>query len=110
MALEVLATTAGVAVLMGVLPRALFALRLGRTEGLTEPVALALLLLAGLLAVAGAWLGHVPSVVANVAAVMACTAFLLLAERCQAIEAERSAIQARMRTVRPVRRLKAARR
>lgn len=105
--LEVLATTAGVAILMGVLPRALFALRLGRAEGIGQGTALALLLLAGLLAVVGAWLGDVPATVANVAAAAACASFLVLYERCQAIEAERSAIHAKLRTVRPTRRLRA---
>lgn len=101
MALEVLATTAGVAVLMAVLPRALFALRLGRTEGLGEGTALGLLLVAGLLAVFGAWAGHAPAFVANLAAAGSCAAFLALAERCKAIEAERTAIAARLRALRP---------
>lgn len=107
MALEVLATTAGVAILMAVLPRALFALRLGRTEGLSQPAALGLMLLAGLLAVYGAWRGHVAGFVANTAAAGACVAFLALEERCQAIQAERTAIAAKLRSVRPTRRARA---
>lgn len=101
MGFEVLATTAGVAVLMGVLPRALFALRLGRTEGLAPAHALALLVAAGALTVYGAWAGHLAATAANVAAAGACAGFLVLHERCRAIEDERSAIAARMRTVQP---------
>lgn len=108
MALEVLATTAGVAVLMAVLPRALFALRLGRAEGLGPEASLGLLLLTGSLAVLGGWLGSLPAVVANVAAAGTCAGFLVLHERCRAIEAERTAIAARMRSVKPTpRRLRA---
>jgi hypothetical protein len=107
MALEVLATTAGVAVLMGVLPRALFALRLGRIEGFGQGTALALMMASGLLTIYGAWAGHVPSFVANAAATGACVAYLSLFERCQQIQAERTAIKARLRHVRPVRRLRA---
>lgn len=106
MALEILATTAGVAVLMGVLPRALFALRLGRTEGLGQGTALALMMVTGLLAVYGAWVGNVPSFVANAAAAGASAAYLGLSERCEAIAAERHAIAAKMRTVRPTRRMR----
>ena len=106
MGFEVLVTTAGVAILMGVLPRALFALRLGRAEGLSQGIALALLVLAGALAVYGAWLADVPAAAANVAAAAACAAYLVLQERCQAIERERSAIHAKLRSVKPVRRLK----
>jgi hypothetical protein len=104
MAWDVLATTAGVAVLMAVLPRALFALRLGRTEGLTAATALGLMLGAGLLAVYGASVASLTAFVANVAAAATCAAFLVLSERCQHIQAERSAIAARMRAVRPTRR------
>lgn len=107
MGYEVLATTAGVAVLMGVLPRALFALRLGRTEGLQPATALGLLTVAGGLTVYGAWAGHLPAAVANLAGAGACAAFLVLHERCRAIEAERTAIAQHLRTVKPVRRLRA---
>lgn len=107
MALEVLATTAGVAVLMAVLPRALFALRLGRADELGEGAAFLLMLVAGGLAVLGAWLGHLPTVVANVAAAATCTAYVVLFERCRAIQAERRAIRARLGQVRPARRLRA---
>jgi hypothetical protein len=106
MALEVLATTAGVAVLMGVLPRALFALRLGRIEGLAPLTAMGLLLLTGLLAVYGAWAGNVAAVVANVAAAATCASFLWLHDRCHAIQAERRAVAAKLRAIRPVRRLR----
>lgn len=107
MGFEVLATTAGVAVLMGVLPRALFAIRLGRTEGLEPAMALALLTAAGGLTVYGAWMNHLPATLANLAGAGACAAFLVLHERCRAIEAERSAIHAHLRTVKPVRRMRA---
>lgn len=101
MGLDVLATTAGVAVLMGVLPRALFALRLGRAEGLSPWTALGLLVVAGGLAVGGAYLGSLAAVVANVAAAAACAAFLVLHERCEALERERKAMAQRLRTVKP---------
>ena len=107
MAVEVLATTAGVAVLMGVLPRALFALRLGRAEGIGQGATLVLLLLAGSLTVFGAWAGHIPTFVANAAATATCAAFLALHERCAAIDQERKAIAARLRAVRPARRARA---
>ena len=107
MAWDVLATTAGVAVLMAVLPRALFALRLGRVEGLTAPAALGLMLVTGLLAVYGAWAVSLPAFVANVAAAATCAAFLVLSERCEHIADERRAIAARMRGVRPTRRMRA---
>ncbi|MCA1812899.1 MAG: hypothetical protein LC624_02975 [Halobacteriales archaeon] len=109
MAVEILATTAGVAVLMGVLPRALFAVRQGRAEGLSQATAFALLLLTGMLAVYGAWLGHVAAFVANVAASGACLGFLVQAQRCESIAAERRAIAAKMRGVRPQRRVVARR-
>ena len=101
MTFEVLATTAGVALLMGVLPRTLFALRLGRAEGLSQAGALALLLVASLLAVFGAWRGHLPTVAANLAAAASALAYLVLHERCEAIQRERSAMQAKLRSVRP---------
>lgn len=107
MGFEVLATTAGVAILMGVLPRALFALRLGRTEGLAPTTALALLVAAGALTVYGAWAGHLAATAANVAAAGACTGFLVLHERCRAIEDERTAIAAQMSAVRPMLRVRA---
>jgi hypothetical protein len=106
MALEALATTAGVAVLMGVLPRVLFAVRLGRAEGLRTSTAVALLLGAGALAALGAWAGQLQVFAATVAAMGACLGFLVQAERCQDIQAERTAIAARMRGVRPARRLR----
>lgn len=106
MALEVLATTAGVAILMGVLPRALFALRLGRADELGQVPAVALMLAAGALTVYGAWAGSLPAVVANVAAAGASASYLVLWERCQAIQAERRAIRARLGQVRPARRLR----
>lgn len=105
MAVEILAATAGVAVLMGVLPRALSALRHGRAEGLRPGTALALLLLTGVLAVYGAWAEHVAAFAANVAAMGACLGFLVQAQRCESIAREREAIAARMRSVRPQRRM-----
>lgn len=109
-AVGALAATAGVAVLMAVLPRLLVALRRGQAEGLGQQAAMLLLLAAGGLAVLGAWARSPPAFVANVAAMGTCLGFLVQAERCQAIQAERRAIAARMRGVRPTRRAAKARR
>jgi len=107
MAFEVLATTAGVGVLMGVLPRALFALRTGRAEGLRPAAALGLLGLTGVLAVYGASRPDVPTFVANLAGAAACAGYLQVAERCRDIQAERTAMVERIRRVRPVHRARA---